>query len=54
MGRKDDPNKAKTSTINKPAPQNAATVSRISKSGGIEGIVSDNAFAVACMAVPFV
>jgi hypothetical protein len=54
VGRKDDPNKARTSTINKPAPQNTATVSRMSKSGGIEGIVFEKAFAVACMAVPFV
>ena len=61
VGRKDGPNNPRTSTVNKPTPQNTATVFRTSKPGGIEGIafgideiVFEKAFAVACMAAPFV
>jgi hypothetical protein len=61
VGRNDDPNIPRTSTINKPTPQNSATVFRMSEPGGIEGIVFgieeivfEEIFAVACMAGPFV
>ena len=61
VGRNDGPNIPRTSTINKPTPQNSATVFRMSEPGGIEGIVFgideiafEKTFAVACMAAPFV
>jgi hypothetical protein len=54
VGRTDDPNSARTNTMNKPAPQNRAIVFRMSKPGGSEGIVVEITFVVACMAVPFV
>jgi hypothetical protein len=54
IGSKDDPKNPRTSTINKPTPQNRAIVFRMSKPGGMEGIVFEITFAGACMAVPFV
>ena len=54
VGGKAGPHKARTSAIDKPTLQNRTTVFRMSKSGGVEGIVFEKTFAVACMAVPFV